>query len=208
MKKMMAVALMACAGAAQAQVWVEIPDAPDALPFTAQLTVGVGPLTTISGGGNFPGDTVDAYCIHIVDPLHFSATTVGGTGQDTQLWLFTPAGIGVTFDDDDAGAGVLQSTITGMFVPGPGHYILAISPYDRDALDGAGSEIWADGPFGLERAPDGPGAPGPVMGWGGFSSDLDPYRITLTGATFCAVPAPGALALTVLGGVFALRRRR
>ncbi|MFZ2875748.1 MAG: DVUA0089 family protein [Phycisphaerales bacterium] len=204
MKKLLVLAMLASASAAQAQLWVEIPDAPPALPFTAQMTVGVGALTTITGSGNFPGDTVDAYCIHITSPTAFSASTVGGTTQDTQLWLFRPDGTGVTFNDD---AGPLQSTITGAFVPGPGLYILAVSAYDTDPVAAGGGALWLDGPFGVERAPDGPAAGSPVAGWTG-GPDLIPYRIALTGAEYCDVPAPGALALLGLGGLVAARRRR
>ncbi|MCE7974725.1 MAG: PEP-CTERM sorting domain-containing protein [Leptolyngbya sp. PLA1] len=204
MKKILVLAMLASASAAQAQLWVEIPDAPAALPFTAQMTVGVGPLLTISGGPDFPGDTVDAYCIHIYDVGAFSASTVGGTGMDSQLWLFRPDGTGVTFNDD---AGPLQSTITGAFVPGPGLYILAVSAYDTDPVNAAGAALWLDTPFAVERAPDGPGAATPVAGWTA-GPDLAPYRISLTGATYCEVPAPGALALLGLGGLVAARRRR
>ena len=83
MKKILVLAMLATASAAQAQTWIEIPDAPAAAPFTAQMTVGVGPLTTIRGGGDFAGDSVDAYCIHIFDVGAFSATTV----RSSLAWL-------------------------------------------------------------------------------------------------------------------------
>jgi MYXO-CTERM domain-containing protein len=203
MKRILALALMACAGTAQAQVWVEVGDAPEAPAF--QMTVGVGALTAITGGGIAgAADFSDAYCISISDVASFSATTVGGTSQDTQLWLFTMGGMGVTFNDDSSG---LQSTITGAFVSGPGDYILAVSTYDYDA-NSAGGAIWLDTPFGTQRAPDGPGAASPVSGWSGGAAALTTYRIALTGASYCEVPAPGALALLGLGGLVAARRRR
>jgi uncharacterized protein (TIGR03382 family) len=204
MKTLFALALVAAAGTAQAQSWVEVGDAGEAPAF--QVTVGTGPLTSIVGGG-IPGasDFCDTYCIYIADPSSFSASTVGGSTQDTQLWLFRMDGTGVTFNDDSTG---LQSTLSGTFVTAPGHYMLAISLYDYDALNGAGSAIWLDGPFGAERAPDGPGAPGPVAGWSGSSASLGGYTIRLTGTEFCEVPAPGALALMGLGGLLAARRRR
>lgn len=207
-----AIAGLAVATAAQAQVWVEIPDAPAAaVPTPApQLTVGLGALTSIVGGPNAaPGtaDTVDTFCIYIPDPAAFSATTVGGATWDTQLFLFSyaPSGMGVTFNDDSTG---LQSTLTGAFLPGPGMYAIAISRYDCDPLNAAGAEIWLDSPFGVERAPDGPGAPGPVAGWSA-GTDIASYTIFLTGAFYCEqVPAPGSIALLGLGGLLAARRRR
>ncbi len=203
-------ALAASAGVANAQFWPEVPDAPDTVP--GQITVGPGfvaPLTAIIGSGDFVGDTVDSYCIYITDPLAFSATTVGSaTFFDSQLWLFGPGGIGVTFNDD-ASSSTFLSTITGAFVPGPGFYTIAISAYDTDALNPAALEMWADGPFTVERAPDGPGVPGPLAGWTvGTGDDLTGYKIFLTGATFCVVPAPSAGALLVLGGLVGMRRRR
>lgn len=206
MSKIFGLAMVcAAAGMAQAQVWNEIPDAPDAAPFTAQETSGSGPLLQIIGGpgSGVVSDSVDAYCIYISDPAHFSATTVGGTGMDSQLWLFREDGTGIAFNDDSVG---FQSTLTNAFVTAPGEYIIAVSPYDVDALDAAGGELWSDTPFGVERAPDGPGAGNAVFGWSS-GPELSNYTIFLTGATYC-VPAPGAAALLGLGGLMAGRRRR
>ncbi len=201
-----AMALLAVCGlaAAASAQWIEIPDAGPFVP--GQITVGVGPLLTITGGPDFIGDKEDLYCIYIYDVPGFSATTIGGAGFDTQLWLFeSSSAMGVTFNDDSGFT--FQSTITGAFVPGPGWYTIGISPYDNDALNPGGLPIWADGPFGVERAPDGPGAPGPLAGWDGFSGDLAPYTIFLTGATYC-IPTPGVLGVLGLAGLAAFRRRR
>jgi hypothetical protein len=109
---------------------------------------------------------------------------VGGAPTlDTQLFLFTQAGLGVTFNDD-SGA-VVESRITGQFVPAPGLYLLAISRFDRDPT-GLGLEIWADTPFTTERAADGPGAANPVDAWNGLAASTitGAYSIALTGASF------------------------
>jgi hypothetical protein len=45
------------------------------------------------------------------------------------------------------------------FVTDSGFYMIAISSYDNDPLNSGGLEIWADQPYNVERAPDGPGAP-------------------------------------------------
>jgi uncharacterized protein (TIGR03382 family) len=201
MIRSIAFVVAALAGAAQGQTWTEVGDA-GSLPGTAQITVGVGPLTDIIGT-LFARE--DMYCIEIVDPAHFLATAVGGAGFDTQLFLFDRHGAGVSFNDDSAST--LQSTLTGAFVPGPGHYFLAITQFDNDALNGAGLEMWADTPFGAERPQD--GAPGTIAGWSGSGDTTPkPYRIHLRGATYCVVPAPGALALAGLAGLVGLRRRR
>lgn len=168
MKKLVLMGLAASLGVAQAQLWTEVGDAGD-LPGTAQITVGSGALDFIGGFiGNNPaadGNDKDMYCIYIADPSLFSATTVGGSSLDTQLFLFNTGGFGVTFNDDHPGGGVLQSTIAGTFLPGPGHYYLAISRYDRDPVDATGAELWLDTPYDVERAPDGPGAGSPIFDW-------------------------------------------
>lgn len=205
MKALTMLALLAAAASAHAQTWFEAGDAPEALPGVHQVTMGLGPLTSITGAMD-PGDSCDAYAIHIASPSLFSATLVGGAAWDTQLWLFTPAGMGVAFNDDSAST--LQSTLSGAFVVMPGTYVLAVSRYDYDASSPAGP-MWMDSPFGTERAPDGPGAPGPVVAWSGSApAAYAPYTITLTGATYAVIPTPGSLALLGLGGALLVRRRR
>lgn len=195
-------AVLACSGVASGQVWNEVGDAGE-LPGTAQIPIGSGVLTTITGTR---GPDADMFLINIPDPAAgFGAKTWDGSSGDTQLWLFDLDGFGVTFNDDAAGHGLL-SEITNAFVGAPGNYYLAVSNYDYDALNGAGLEIWLDTPFGVERQPDGPGAPGPVMSWGGTGGSANAYQIDLRGVEF--VPAPGTMALFGLGGLLAMRRRR
>jgi hypothetical protein len=165
--------------------WTEDGDAPD-LPG-GQNTVGDGALTAIHG--SIGTNDADMYCVDIPDPAAFSATTCGGTSYDTQLCLFDGAGYGVSFDDDDPGGCGLQSTITGRFVGAPGHYLVAISSYDWDP-GSAGGDIWADTPYGTERAPDGPGAGGVITVWSGTSYNSGAYTIYLTGANFCGSGVP------------------
>ena len=65
----------------------------------------------------------------------------------------------------------------------------------------SGSNAPGDYLLGITRFPD--------FGWddlGGQGSD--PYRIELTGMSYCQVPAPGAMALLGLGGLAVARRRR
>ena len=171
-----------------AQTWVETGEAGN-LPATAQVPAGVGPLTQIDGNINDPaepqgaGNDRDMYLIQITNPATFTATTVGGTTLDTQLFLFHQSGLGVTFNDDTATA--TESAISGTFVPAAGLYYIAVSRFDRDPV-GLGNEIWADTPFTTERAPDGVGAANPIDGWNGIVSTgiTGSYSIFLTGAAF------------------------
>ncbi|HZW08257.1 MAG TPA: DVUA0089 family protein, partial [Phycisphaerales bacterium] len=158
--------------------WAESGDAPQALP--GNLTSGSGQLSSITGAFGGGGQDADIYCIRITNPAAFSATTVGGSAIDTQLFLFDSNGRGVTFNDDGANA---QSTITGQLVPAAGTYYLAIAPYDYDPRSAAG-DIWADTPFNTQRAPDGSGAAGVLSSWTGTSTATGAYAIAITGAEF------------------------
>jgi hypothetical protein len=169
----------------------EVGDAGD-LPATAAVTTGPSTstaLTRIVGVVEF--NDADMYRIRICQPASFGATTVGQTGQDTQLFLFRPNGTGIVFNDDSSGG--FQSTLTSQFVSAlaAGEYYLAISEYDTDPY-AAGAEMWLDQPYDLERAPDGPGAAGVVDAWFSDGSESAPYAILLTGACFAqgSGPAP------------------
>ena len=201
-------AVLVCSGVTFGQnFWNEVGDAPALLP--GQAVVGP-PKTDVEWiHGSFLGpDDVDLYQIFIHRPDRFNASTVDFATADTQLFLFDINGNGVTHNDDNVFPGRgLTSRITGQFVPAPGIYYLAITQYNNDPLNPANDLIWNNTPFRSERQPDGPGAPGPLSSWtvsniGGTSS----YSIELSGAHF--VPAPGAMALLGLGGLFAMRRRR
>jgi hypothetical protein len=169
------------ASPALAQVWAEAGDAGD-LPATVQTPIGAGPLTAITGA--LPtGTDADLYCIRIDNPQAFNATTCLVTAFDTQLWLFLPSGNGVTADDDDEGGCGLQSTITGRYVSAAGTYLIGITGYNRDP-NGPNGLIWLNTPFNVERAPDGPGAPGPVISWTG-TGGTGTYRINMLGVSYC-----------------------
>lgn len=162
--------------------YVEPGDAGDT-PDTADRPAGSGPLAAIVGNFDSVGDA-DVYLVQICDSGGFSASTVGNTTQDTQLFLFNDQGVGVTFDDDAPGGG-LQSTITSAFVPGNGNYYLAVARYDNDPMDAGGQALWIDTPFGIERQPDGPGAANPWVDFDSVSTVTGgAYRITLTGVCF------------------------
>ncbi len=165
-------------GVANGQTWTESGDAPNLLP--GQETQGSGALTQIDG--NHDANDADLFKITITDASTFSATTTGGSSLDTQLFLFDANGMGVTHDDDDPNGG-LQSRITGQFVSGPGVYYLAISAYNMDPSSSGGT-IWANSPFNVERAPDGPGAGSPLLSWGTGGATAGTYSIFLTGAGF------------------------
>lgn len=198
------VGVMLLASVATAQTWTEVGDAPALLP--AQDCVGVGALTQINGSLSSESDA-DLFGIRITDYANFRASTVGLSAVDTRLYLFnTATGNGITMNDDDpSGVGGLQSVITGAFLTGNGDYAVGISSYNNMPQNSSFLDIWMASPYSVERAPDGPGAPGPLAGWsyGGFDSGS--YGIALRGAEF--IPEPASLSLLALGALALLRRR-
>jgi hypothetical protein len=158
------------------------------LPATAQIVTSPDatpcetPVTRVRG--DLGASDADMYVICITDPASFSATTVGSTGFDTQLWLFRCDGTGVVHNDDCGTS--LQSCIdnsTNCIQQG-GIYLLAISRYNLDPVDANGQLIWNNTPFGSIRCPDGPGAANPIAGWTGSTTAAGRYIIQLQGAYF------------------------
>jgi hypothetical protein len=154
----------------------EVGDAGD-LPESAQATPS-GALTGIRGA--LTADDVDMYAIYIANPSAFAASTRCNTLFDTQLFLFDANGNPVSFNDE-APEGGSTSRLDGNCIPGPGLYYLAVSAYDRDAVDCNGVELWADAPYSAIRCADGTGS-GRIGGWTGSHSVNATYIITLEGA--------------------------
>ncbi len=182
-------ALLALAPAARAQTWNEVGDAGD-LVGTAQTTLGAGPLATITGNLGSPTD-VDMYCFQlpgptpIASPLLFLQCVVI---QGPNVFLFDAAGNGIATNETCSANNKL---ILSPNVPlPPGNYYVAVANYGIEPQS-AGGPIWNVGLPG-QRAPDGPGAGQPLVGWGGTPvvNPLNPYQLTLQYATYCGAPTP------------------
>jgi PEP-CTERM motif len=192
-----------------AGTWVEIGSA-GPLPATAQRTAGTGSLDAIFGNliGN---DEVDTYLIRIVDPLGFSAATLGGPFfiPDPKLFLFDIQGLGVYANDDANGS---QSELPAAHPLGPmtpGLYYLSIARFDNTPLSLAGPVF--EEALGV-AGPDSIGGALPVSAWNGDVSgriDFDTfYEIDLTGAEFSNVPEPATWLLMSAGMAGLILRRR
>jgi hypothetical protein len=168
---------------AEAQVWNEQGDAGD-LPGTSQVTVGNGGLTTINGNLANPLD-VDMYCLDLnfVGASAICLQCVVIQGPD--VWLFDAAGNGVAATTT-CQSGCKQIITT---VP-PGTYYVAVS-YDGMLPQSPNGPIWnfSNQP---QHAPDGPGAPGPVVAWAGSPNvqPVNPYQLQLQNFSYCAAPVP------------------
>jgi hypothetical protein len=178
--------------AALATPYTEQPDHSDAgsLPGTAQ-TIGSG-VTSISGSTGTDGDTEDLFRFTWDGGL-FQAATNGDLGStitfDTMLFLFDGSGNFITANDDAPYPGsFISATLTA------GDYLLGISGWSNDALNGSGSAFRF-------------GATGTLTSWEGGGS-TGRYTIGLNAATGGTVPEPAPLALLALGlGAIAIGRR-
>jgi hypothetical protein len=183
-----AVVALACAPGAFAAS--EVGNAGD-LPATSQ-DLGDGVVTTIWGTFSDAEDA-DVYRICLSDGGSFSASTVGATTLDTQLFLLNSQGYGVYANDDTGGRGSLLPAHHRFSPTAGGEYFLAISSYNRDPQSTQG-EIFQDN-FSRMFYPDGVldangfGAAEPINGWAGRApGGPGLYRITLTGTSTCVPP--------------------
>ncbi len=185
--------------------------------FPGQPTSLSGRLEGIDGS---PADFVDAYLITITTPGSFRAETFqapplpGRTAFasdfNTQLWLFDASGMGLLANDDKAVADVSSLLTppstdgTGVTLPGPGTYLLAISVSGVSPLSAGGSIFDLTDPPGITQVsgPDGLGGGSALIGWDTSS----PGAMTPGDYVICITPAPSTLSALLLA--CALRRRR
>ena len=160
------VAAMITTGA-WAQVWTESGDAPSFPDGAAQVTRGAGLLNSITGTiSNAEEVRLDAYCINILDPAAFLATTDPQTAPtanadiSTSLFLFRPGGAPVLAADNSMQSGL--TTLRGVATDGsgfvltqPGEYVLVIGSGGERPLDAANIFIFdAPPPALFVYAPD------------------------------------------------------
>jgi hypothetical protein len=217
----------ASAATAASLTWAEAGDAGQTIP-TAQTVTGSpsDTLTAITGNISAASDH-DLYEIYIANGATFSATTVlqPGTLDDTQLFLFNSAGIGVYANDDDAtalGANAFRSTLPAggsptLITPGL-YYLLIDASFSFPTSDGGlifPNLTRTSVPVVDSTAvvgPTGPGGASPFTGYTGTASSFGTYTIALTGATF-VTPEPATVVMMFAGspllvGYVLLSRRR
>jgi hypothetical protein len=189
-----ALALVALAPAARAQVWNEVGDA-GGLVGSAQLTVGTGGLATINGNLATPAD-VDVYCIHLsaVPPaglplLWLNCVVIFGP----HVWLFDATGKGVSTNLTCAGSNKTILAPNGSLALG--NYYVAVC-HDGLEPQSAGGPIWLPAILG-QRSPDGPGAALPLTAWTGTPNvqPINPYTLGFNSnfIGFCDAATPARL---------------
>ncbi len=189
---LVALASLTClflAPVSRAQTWVESGDA-GPLIATAQATLGPGAITQITG--TLPlSDDVDLYCIQLaaVPPAGTPLVQLQCLAQQSpNIWLFDAAGNGV-FTNETCALGN-KTLLAPSISMAPGTYYVGVSYYNRNAVS-PGGNIWIPGIPG-QRSPDGPGAPGPLVGWAGIVIMNPPnaYTIHLSGFVACGSATP------------------
>jgi len=157
------------------------------LPATSQ-DLAADAVTVIDGAFTSGGDA-DVYRLCLSGGKTFSASTVGGSERDTQLFLFNSGGYGVYANDDAGGLRTSVLPANHAWTPAAaGEYFLAISSFNRDPQSSLGP-IFPD-TFALVVARE-RGAGEPVSEWAGLNRGAaGSYRINLTGTTGCDKTPP------------------
>ena len=157
--------------------------------------MGSSPVVEIQGSFYDSADT-DLYRLCLTDGASFSASTVGGTTIDTQLFLFDSQGYGVYANDDSGSSRGSLLPAHHRFSPrAGGEFFLGISVFNRDPQSSLG-DIFLNS-FNRSIYPDnvvdanGFGASQPLIDWAGRASGPPGnYRIALTGTKACDTTAP------------------
>jgi len=166
--------------------WTEIPDAgkltPQLITLPSQPSTIIGELAGLDADGG--PDIADTFRLKIDTPttLVISSAMIplvgaGATNFDSVLYLFTIDGFGLLANDDISQNNNLSRLLaystdgTGVVIPGPGEYILAIS-YNDVAPGNMAGAIFSQGPGSVGgpfqiSGPDGPGGSAPFDRWGG-----------------------------------------
>jgi hypothetical protein len=202
-------AMLAASLTAQAQVWNEVGDAGRDGVGAGQSTVGAGALTTINGSLSFTTD-VDLYCIRITDEALFRAEVSAYAGDDPMLYLFNADGTLQVYNDDYNTSGL--STINSQGVFTNGIYFLGISNFANIPLTASNAFMTTINPWPGPDSNQWQSSGGVMASWNDniiFTFNATgAYSISMRGAEFHLVPAPGAAAMLGLGGLMASRRRR
>lgn len=238
MMSVSALALSCAATSFAGPNWVEDGDAGSSIesaqPITnvegGQVQRIFGSLAGHSSASGIDPDFEDLYLINITDPGNFMVSTASEHGGyadfQTSLWLFDADGFGLLGNvyspqspvspPGDVAGQILGSTLlhfatdnTGIVITEPGLYYLAITGVPNHPLASGpteGMDIFEFDQFDEISGPDGPGGDFPFIKWWWGEGETGSYEIIVEGVG--EVPAPGAIALMLVGFAGARSRRR
>lgn len=182
------------------------------LPASANVTTGVGSLTTICGGLTDSTSGADMYEISITGTSFSAITSLRGSSTlDPALYLFSASGasaVGLYAENDISGtndqAQIVASGLT------PGEYFLVIAP-DNQQPQAAGSVLIFGNITGTTGQMTPTALDTTLKNWTDAGDSSGQYIVSLTDAAFASqTPEPAAFAL-VGAGLLALvgfKRRR
>jgi len=185
------------AAPAAAQTWMEAGDAGSFPHGAPQITRGPT-LSAIEGALGGGDDVHDAFCLRVVDPGAFLATTDpnthpdAGGAFDTRLVLFRRDGAPVLGNEDTPpSAPPFLSTLTGVATDGSGYvltqpddYVLVVTGFQHDPADGDGTDLFDfASDWGAVHAPD--PAAGRFDHWQPATPVTGSYTVVLAGVTPC-----------------------
>jgi hypothetical protein len=175
-----------CLGAAHIAAAVSLTETVDAGEFLfnagqSNNQVAGTTLDNINGSLTDTGNPdIDLYQFQAAGAT-FTASTVGGTNIDTQLFLFNASGIGF-FASDNADNNTFQSSISANLTPGQIYY-LGISSVGSNPQSSDG-EIF-NIPLTGQTSANGSGAAGALNSWSSNPvPEFGSYNIAVTGAQF------------------------
>lgn len=198
-------ALLLVSGEASAQVYTEMGD--------AGQTQGTAQNSSITQSGTIFGtisdiNDADVFSLTITNTTTIAFSTVNALTEasdlDTQLFLFTSAGLPVVANDDDASGLYVQSTLPAgnsfLATLGAGTYYIGISLSGNDPINSNGQLVFTTG-NGDSTALRGPASGLNPTNWNTFDSNnfngpTGAYQIDIT-----SVPEPSTVALYAIGAL-------
>jgi hypothetical protein len=182
------------------------------LPASANVTTGVGSLTTICGNLTDSAGGADMYEISITGTSFSAITSLRGTSTlDPALYLFSASGASAVgqFAENDISGTNDQAQILVASGLTPGTYFIVIAPDNQQPTSAGGDEIFGNitGTTGQVT----PVASNTILkSWTDTGDSSGQYVISLTDAGFAQAPEPAAFALVGAGllALAGLKRRR
>jgi PEP-CTERM motif-containing protein len=168
------------------------------LPASANITIGVGSLTTICGNLTDASGGADMFEISITGSSFSAITSLrGSSALNPALYLFNSSGVALFAENDISGTND-QAQIQVASGLTPGEYFLVVAPDNQQPKAPGGAEI-----FGNITGTTGQMTPVAsdtnLKSWTDAGDSSGQYVVSLTDAGFAESPEPAAFALVGAG---------